>query len=77
MIAHRDTSTHKAKSHRISLGVLSLLVHKMYIEKCSYKYSWPAHPDDPQGIKVASVIEFSVCSLSVLSKFSNSYCSII
>ena len=21
----------------------------------------PAHPDDPQGIRVASVIEFSVC----------------
>ena len=61
MNAHMDTSTHKAKLHRISLGVLSLLVHKMYIEKCSYKYSWPAHPDDPQGIKVASVIEFSVC----------------
>ena len=26
---------------------------------------WPAPPDDPQGIRVASVIEFSVC-LSVL-----------
>ena len=24
-------------------------------------YNWPAHPDDPQGIRVASVIEFSVC----------------
>ena len=23
-------------------------------------YNWPAHPDDPQGIRVASVIEFSV-----------------
>ena len=23
--------------------------------------NWPAHPDDPQGIRVASVIEFSVC----------------
>ena len=22
---------------------------------------WPAPPDDPQGIRVASVIEFSVC----------------
>ena len=43
---------------------------------------WPAHPDDPQGIRVASVIEFSVClcvclfvclfvCLSVLGKFSN------
>ena len=31
---------------------------------------WPAPPDDPQGIRGASVIEFSVC-LSVLSKFSN------
>ena len=28
----------------------------------NHKY-WPAHPDDPQGIRVASVIEFSVCSL--------------
>ena len=27
---------------------------------------WPAHPDDPQGIRVASVIEFSVCLFSVL-----------
>ena len=24
-------------------------------------YNWPALPDDPQGIRVASVIEFSVC----------------
>ena len=23
--------------------------------------NWPAPPDDPQGIRVASVIEFSVC----------------
>ena len=42
----------------------------------SYKtrYYWPAPPDDPQGIRVASVIEFSVCvsvCLFVLSKFSN------
>ena len=35
-----------------------------------YIYYWPAPPDDPQGIRVASVIEFSVC-LSVLGKFSN------
>ena len=37
---------------------------------------WPAPPDDPQGIRVASVIEFSVClfvSLFILSKFSNFY----
>ena len=27
-------------------------------------YNWPAHPDDPQGIRVASVIEFSVCVLN-------------
>ena len=33
--------------------------------------NWPAHPDDPQGIRVASVIEFSVCLFSVLLKFSN------
>ena len=25
-----------------------------------YMY-WPAHPDDPQRIRLASVIEFSVC----------------
>ena len=25
------------------------------------KTYWPAHPDDPQGIRVSSVIEFSVC----------------
>ena len=37
-------------------------------------FNWPAPPNDPQGIRVASVIEFSVC-LSVcgcvLGKFSN------
>ena len=27
---------------------------------------WPAHPDDSQGIRVASVIELSVCLFSVL-----------
>ena len=27
-------------------------------EICEY---WPAPPDDPQGIRVASVFEFSVC----------------
>ena len=39
---------------------------------------WPAPPDDPQGIRVASVIEFSVCVFVCLSvcllvpgKFSN------
>ena len=34
----------------------------------SLKY-WAAQPNDPLGIRVASVIEFSVC-LSVLSVFS-------
>ena len=38
---------------------------------------WPAQPDNPSGIRVASVIEFSVClfsvgSLYVCYKFSNS-----
>ena len=28
---------------------------------------WPAHPDDPQGIRVASVIELSVCVSVCLS----------
>ena len=36
---------------------------------------WPAHPDDPQGIRVASVFEtcvcLSVCSLFFVIKFSN------
>ena len=47
---------------------LKLNFHSLF---CFY---WPAHPDDPQGIRVASVIEFSVClsvCLSVLIKFSN------
>ena len=30
-------------------------------------YNWPAHPDDPQGIRVASVFEFSVCLFVCLS----------
>ena len=29
--------------------------------------NWPAPPDDPQGIRVASVIEFSVCLFVCLS----------
>ena len=42
-----------------------------YCVLCDY---WPAHPDDPQGIRVASVFEFSVClfvCVLVLCKFSN------
>ena len=45
---------------------------------------WPTHPDNPQGIRGASVIEFSVCGsvcslFFVLLKFSNiiSYDNII
>ena len=37
-------------------------------------FNWPAPPDDPQGIRVASVFEISVCvfvCLIVLGKFSN------
>ena len=41
-------------------------------------FNWPAPPDDPQGIRVASVFEISVCvfvclfvCLFVLGKFSN------
>ena len=30
---------------------------------------WPAQPDDPSGITVASVIEFSICSLWVLCMY--------
>ena len=29
--------------------------------------NWPTHPDDPQGIRVASVFEFSVCLFVCLS----------
>ena len=43
-----------------------------------YFLYWPALPHDPQGIRVASDFEFSVClsvclfvCLSVLGKFSN------
>ena len=35
-----------------------------------YSKYWPAPPDDPQGIRVASVIEFSVC-LSVCLFWAN------
>ena len=42
------------------------------VGKYLYNFYWPAHPGDPQGIRVASVIEFSVC-LFILSKFSNFY----
>merc|ERR1711867_394162 len=55
-----------------------LLIEMYYLTE---SYYWPAPPDDPQGIRVASVIEFSVClfvclfvclsvCLSVLCKFS-------
>ena len=33
---------------------------------------WPAQPDDPSEIRVASVTEFSVCMFSICYKFSNS-----
>ena len=31
------------------------------ILQASREYDWPAPPDDPQGIRVASGFEFSVC----------------
>ena len=31
-----------------------------------YSYSWPAQPDNPYMIRVASINAFSVCLLSVL-----------
>ena len=34
---------------------------KTYKHAKQLELYWPAHPDDPQGIRVASVIEFSVC----------------
>ena len=46
------------------------IVWDPFTENCFRSTYWPAHPDDPQWIRVASVIQFSVC-LSVLSKFSN------
>ena len=32
-------------------------------------YNWPAHPDNPQGIRLASVIEFSVLCYLFSSNF--------
>ena len=37
------------------------LIFLLRIYSDSFGLYWPAHPDDPQGIRVASVIEFSVC----------------
>ena len=33
----------------------------------NFSYDWPAQPGDPSMIRVASVIAFSVCSLSHFS----------
>ena len=47
---------------------------KLFITSFTLGFYWPAHPDDPEGIRVASVIEFSVCvsvCVCVLGKFSN------
>ena len=43
-----------------------------YIKYLPYIGYWPAQPNDPSGIRVASVIEFSVLCLSVCHIFSNS-----
>jgi len=48
---------------------MTLITILHYLEvKFDYSY-WPAHPDDPQGIRVASVIEFSVCLSVLCSKY--------
>ena len=39
----------------------------MIITVLIIQHCWPAHPDDPQGIRVASVFEFSECLFSVCS----------
>ena len=41
----------------VFLGIQHLLLHFSYYRVLN---NWPAHPNDPQGIRVASVIEFSV-----------------
>ena len=53
----------------VLMSTFGVGVHFLYL-------CWPAPPDDPQGIRVASAIEFSVCLsvcslFSVLLKFSN------
>ena len=37
----------------------------MIIQPTINSHSWPAQPDDPSTIRVASVIAFSVCLFSV------------
>ena len=59
--------------------VIEVLKPNLYIILSIYIYIYIyilAHsPDDPQGIRVASVIEFSVlCSLSVFCHDTNFYC---
>ena len=49
----------------LCVSVISLLSN-FFQSQLQY---WPAQPDDPWGIRVASAIEFSVC-LYVLSMFS-------
>ena len=57
----------------VPLYFINIIFGKFYIFHVCLFY-WPTHPNNPQGIRVASVIEFSVCLfvyLSVLGKFSN------
>ena len=42
-------------------------LHNWYLYILKWRY-WPAHPNDLQGIRVASVIEFSVCLLARLPR---------
>merc|ERR1711867_188264 len=63
--------------------ICNILLHYTVLNCILYStVYWPAPPDDPQGIRVASVIELSVClfvclfvclsvCLFVLCKFSN------
>merc|ERR1711873_300079 len=59
--AHKQTrNVSKTEVHSIPLWILSGYTREL-ANNCITLYYLPAHPDDPQGIRVASVIEFSVC----------------
>ena len=54
--------TLEALAHQLVMYLITLLgyniINENYVKRTIY---WPAPPDDPQGIRVASVFEFSVC----------------
>ena len=72
--------SHRTTSHLLITVVTYCSSVDSYIVNLNINinYNWPAPPDDPQGIRVASGFEFSVClsvcllvCLLVLDKFSN------